>query len=58
MSWKFNGSEPIDLQIAEEVMLRMIDGTYHTGSRLPSVRELALEAGGESQYDAEGSRIS
>lgn len=26
-------------------MLRMIDGTYQAGSRLPSVRELALEAG-------------
>jgi DNA-binding transcriptional regulator YhcF (GntR family) len=45
MSWKFNGSEPIYLQIADEMMMRMIDGTYQTGSKLPSVRDLALEAG-------------
>ncbi len=45
MSWRFNGSEPIYLQIADEVAIRMISGVYAPGSKLPSVRDLALEAG-------------
>ena len=45
MPWKFNGSEPIYLQIADEVIMRMISGQYAPGSKLPSVRELAVEAG-------------
>lgn len=45
MPWKFNGSEPIYLQIADEVIVRMLSGIYQPGDKLPSVRELALEAG-------------
>lgn len=45
MPWKFDGSEPIYLQIADEVIMRMISGQYAPGSKLPSVRELAVEAG-------------
>ena len=45
MPWKFNGSEPIYLQIADELIMRMISGQYALGSKLPSVRELAVEAG-------------
>ncbi len=44
MEWKFDDQKPIYVQIAEELLLRIISGTYLPGSRLPSVRELAAEA--------------
>ena len=45
MAWKFNSSVPIYLQIADRVITDIIGGRYHTGSKLPSVRELGFEAG-------------
>lgn len=45
MEWEFNSSRPIYLQIADEMTMRIANGTYQPGDRLPSVRELALEAG-------------
>ena len=45
MKWKFSDSAPIYLQIVSGLQKAIINGTYPPGSRLPSVRELALEAG-------------
>lgn len=44
MEWKFDDQKPIYVQISEELLLRIIAGTYQPGSRFPSVRELAAEA--------------
>ena len=44
MAWQFNSIEPIYLQIADRLMGEIISGMYRCGDRLPSVRELALEA--------------
>lgn len=43
--WKFNNEAPIYNQIVEQVESKIISGEYPTGSRFPSVRELAFEVG-------------
>lgn len=45
MTWKFEGSSPIYLQIIERLETAIAAGTYPPGSKMPSVRDLALEAG-------------
>ncbi len=45
MSWNFKSDQPIYSQIIERIQIRIVQGHYPPGSRLPSVRELALEAG-------------
>lgn len=45
MEWKILDNRPIWAQLQEQLTLRIIAGTYPLGSRLPSVRELAAEAG-------------
>ena len=45
MAWKLDNDRPIYAQIVEKIKLRIISGFYQTGSKLPSVRDLALEAG-------------
>lgn len=45
MSWAFSSDKPIYLQIAERIQNRIICGEYSAGERIPSVRELAFEAG-------------
>ncbi|MCI6754598.1 MAG: GntR family transcriptional regulator [Galactobacillus timonensis] len=45
MTWKFEGSSPIYLQIIERLKNAIAAGTYPPGSKMPSVRDLALEAG-------------
>ncbi len=45
MEWKLTDDRPIWLQLTEQMTRRIITGMYPTGSRLPSVRELATEAG-------------
>lgn len=44
MAWKFDGATPVYLQIAENIRARVIAGEWKPGARLPSVRELALDA--------------
>lgn len=44
MAWKFESGIPIYLQIAEQITIDIISGTYPAGSRLPSVREFAVIA--------------
>ena len=45
MGWKFDGNSPIYLQIIERLETGIAAGTYAPGSKMPSVRDLALEAG-------------
>ena len=45
MAWKLDNDRPIYAQIVEKIKLRIISGFYQPGSKLPSVRDLALEAG-------------
>ena len=45
MGWNFNDNTPIYLQIINGLQREIASGAYPPGSRLASVRELALEAG-------------
>lgn len=45
MAWELNNDKPIYSQIVEKIQLRIISGYYPVGEKLPSVRELAAEAG-------------
>ena len=45
MEWKLDDDRPIWLQLSQQLARRIVTGTYPPGSRLPSVRELAAEAG-------------
>ena len=45
MSWNLNSERPIYAQIMERITLDIISGVYPPGAKLPSVRELAQEAG-------------
>lgn len=45
MAWELDNGRPIYTQIVETIMLRIVSGYYSSGEKLPSVRELAAEAG-------------
>ena len=45
MDWKLDNGRPIWPQHSQQLTRRIIAGAYPPGSRLPSVRELAAEAG-------------
>ena len=45
MEWKLSDDRPIWLQLSQQLARRILVGAYPPGSRLPSVRELAAEAG-------------
>ena len=45
MQWKLNSGAPIYAQLVDQMKLRIIMGVYPSGSRIPPVRELAMEAG-------------
>lgn len=44
MPWNLDNNRPIYIQIMERIQLDIISGVYKPGDRLPSVRELALQA--------------
>ena len=44
MKWQFDGRQPIYMQIVDRLRLDIISGAYPPGERLPSVRDLAVEA--------------
>ncbi len=44
MAWTFDYERPIYTQLLEQIRLSIISGIYPPGSRLPSVRELAIDA--------------
>ena len=45
MDWIFRQDLPIYTQLMEQLTLAIIAGDYPAGARLPSVRDIALEAG-------------
>lgn len=45
MAWELNSDRPIYTQILEIIQLRIVTGIYQPGEKMPSVRELAAEAG-------------
>lgn len=47
MKWEINGDRPIWIQLKEQMARQMIaiNGEYQSGDKLPSVRDLAKEAG-------------
>ena len=46
MEWDFKGGVPIYSQIIDEMTMRIASGAYEPGEKLPSVRDLAMDAGG------------
>ncbi len=44
MSWKFQGSLPVYLQIASKIRADIIRGKYASQEQIPPVRQLAYEA--------------
>ena len=45
MDWTFENGRPIWLQLYEQLTLRIVTGQYPMGGKMPTVRELAAEAG-------------
>lgn len=45
MAWTFTSDTPIYMQVAQIIKLRILRGEYLPGARIPSVRELAQDAG-------------
>lgn len=45
MTWKFDNDKPIYLQLINELKLKIISKELPAGSKLPSVRDFAEEAG-------------
>lgn len=44
MSWDLDNDRPIYMQLMEKIRLDIIAGIYKPGDKLPSVRDLALDA--------------
>lgn len=44
MPWDLDNTRPIYLQLMEKIQQDIVSGLYKPGDKLPSVRELALEA--------------
>ncbi len=44
MPWNLDNERPIYLQLMERIQRDIISGVYKTGDRLPSVRDLAMDA--------------
>ena len=45
MSWTFDNNKPIYLQIMDKIKLQIISHKLEPSQQLPTVRELASEAG-------------
>lgn len=45
MPWNLDSERPIYFQLIERITMDIISGVYQPGEKLPSVRELAQEAG-------------
>ncbi len=45
MEWNFESGIPIYTQIIDEMTMRIASNAYGPGDKLPSVRDMALEAG-------------
>ena len=45
MKWQFSNDAPIYAQLIEQIKVGIVVGAFPPGERLPSVRDLATEAG-------------
>ncbi len=45
MKWQIETNRPIYLQLVEQIQFSILSGEFQPGERLPSVRDLAEEAG-------------
>lgn len=45
MAWTLDSDRPIYAQILERIQMQIVAGVYQPGDKLPSVRELAMQAG-------------
>lgn len=45
MEWNFKSGIPIYTQIIDEMTMRIASGSYEPGEKLPSVRDMAMDAG-------------
>lgn len=45
MNWQFRSDAPIYAQLIEQIKVGIVSGGFPPGDRLPSVRDLATEAG-------------
>ena len=45
MQWQFSNDAPIYAQLIRGIQIRIVAGIFPPGERLPSVRDLAAEAG-------------
>ena len=45
MEWYIDGERPIWIQLKEQLAKLIVSGRYQCGDKMPSVRELAKEAG-------------
>jgi DNA-binding transcriptional regulator YhcF (GntR family) len=45
MKWQFSSDAPIYAQLVEQIKVGIVTGVFPSGERLPSVRDLATEAG-------------
>ena len=45
MRWQFSNDAPIYSQLIEQIKVSIVSGMFAPGERLPSVRDLATEAG-------------
>lgn len=45
MPWELKSDRPIYTQLVEQIKLKIFSGAYSLGSKLPSVRDMAQEAG-------------
>ena len=44
MAWNLDSDRPIYAQLVERIQMQIVSGYYPPGGKLPSVRELAMEA--------------
>lgn len=44
MPWELSNDRPIYLQLMERIQMDIVSGKYQAGGKLPSVRDLAVEA--------------
>lgn len=44
LGWSFDNSKPIYIQIADRIEAEILSGNFYLGEKIPSVRELALQA--------------
>ena len=44
MPWNLDDDRPIYLQLMERIQHDIVSGTYQPGDKLPSVRDLAVDA--------------